>query len=436
MVPLRRAIIRWMRPGVHVAFCAVALAFALAGCGGSASSSSPTDVPASATTVAADACAAMRWPDAACAREAGQLVADIEQHVVGVAPQTAHVDCSHPVEIVAYAQADWLGLAKTFADAPRGCTDIWIGIPTQEGADHAWLTTRRGVKERFARLGDNVHAMPTVDFDDWNAWGKTHPNVSWLRRGQLARADMERAGYDFAAGDRWALNEVPILAVSSVETRNAVRDLLIGLQGDQEMPSGIVYSVIQPQNQLDPVVAARELDSWADDADFWRAARRATLVWSDEAYADIRATCEVGTSYAQQAQALSRYAFFRKALVERFAAVALPDLHAVLDRSIPLANGAWSWTHAYGWTAVPASVMADFARVQLRAMAKPWEGHLLVGVAWAPKRPDGMSARAYGLGLARTAAALRDQAVWMASADAALTKPKPCAWPGAKLRAW
>ena len=353
--------------------------------------------------------------------------ADLERVAVVPSPAVAGARCATPVQVTGYAQDDWIGLARTLATAPPGCLQAWIGVPTIEGADHAWITPAPHMKETFARLGPAVRPMPTVDFDDWSAWGTAHPGVSWLERGAIARRLMESAGYDFAAGDRWALNEVPIAAVTSQETRNALRDLLRGLQGAAGAPTGVAYAVIPIQAEGSVEAQAAALRPLLQDRAFWAAADRALITWSDEAYADVRNTCEPATSYLRQANALASYAFARQTIARDAASGASPEARAVLERSVPLANAAWRWSEAYGWTDVPADVMATFVRVQVQAMARPLAGgvSLAGGFAWAPKD-------ARGTQLATVAAALRDQLVAINSVEMSVTPP-PCSWPGARL---
>ena len=350
--------------------------------------------------------------------------ADLEGAVVRPTGAAASARCTAPVEVIAYAQDDWLGLARTFAAAPPGCVEAWIGVPTIEGADRAWITTAPGMKEKFARIGPNVHPMPTVDVDDWTAWGLKHPGVSWRERGAMALRGMQQAGYDFAAGDRWALNEVPIAAETDAAVRADIRDLLIGLHGDAAMRTGVAYAVI-PQQTGGAAATTARFAAMLGDRSFWVAADRAILAWSDEAYADVRNTCEPGATYLQQADALAAYAYARRTAARAAAAQASPEARAVLERVVPLANAAWRWPDAYGWTDVPAETMADFVRVQVHAMARPSGRQLVAGFAWAPKQ-------ASPAGLSQIAAALRDELVIIAS-DPMRDEPKPCSWPGARI---
>ena len=361
----------------------------------------------------------------------------VERPVASPSAAVAGATCAQPARVIAYAQDDWIGLAEDFAAAPAGCIEAWISVPTEEGADKAWLTTRTGMRERFARIGANVHPMPEVNFNDWNAWGKDHPDVSWLERGRRARAEMERAGYDFGRGDRWALNEVPIAALESEPDRAAVRDLVRGLQGSSPQPTGVVYVVMQEQSSgLTPALEA-ELRGWFADTAFWAEMRKAVDAWSVEAYASVRDTCQPGLGASAQVAGVRAYADHRIAVAER---MSLPDgaaVRAVLERSVPLVNGAWAWQDAYGFTAVPPAVMRRFVEVQVAAMARRLTGddRPTVGFAWAPRRPDGMADAAYRRELGLVAAAIRDAVVNEVRTDGRVA-PAPCRYPDASLADW
>ena len=386
-------------------------------------------VVAGAVVLVGTACGGTATPRAgeALDPEPRAPIADVETEVAAPSPETAALRCEAPIEVVVYAQDDWIGLARTFAAAPPGCVVAWIGVPTEEGRDRAWLTTRPHMKEQFARIGSNVHPMPTVDFDDWQAWGRAHPGVSWRERGVMARRGMEAAGYDFAAGDIWALNEVPIDVETDPSTRTAVRDLLTGLEEGSAGPTGVAYAVIPVQAEGSIAQRAEPLRPLFADRSFWVAANRALLAWSDEAYADVRTTCEPGASYERQADALMDYAFARRSVARAASEDAAPEARSMLERTVPLANAAWRWTEDYGWTDVPVATMADFVRVQIHAMSRPYGSpdRIFAGFAWAPRS-------APRAGLARIAAAVRDELVTIASQPMRDTPP-PCSWPGARI---
>ena len=374
---------------------------------------------------------------ARCARDAQPPIEKVGTSTVAVSQRTASATCVSPADVIAYAQDDWIGLAETFAVAPEGCLEVWISVPTEPGADGAWLTTRKGMKQRFAKIGANVHPMPEVNFNAWNKWGESHPDVSWIERGKRARREMEQAGYDFGKGDRWALNENPYTLLTDPEARVATRDFVVGLHAGSSQPAGVIYSVMHPQNIPHGAQLVNELREWFKQESFWKVMAEATLYWSEEAYADIRSTCQSGASSAEQITVLRGYAFHREAIAKAIATSSQSPLRKVMSRGVPLINGAWAWADAYGFTAVPIGVMDRFIGLQVSAAARKLEGQdfLTVGFAWAPKRPDGMSQKRFSKDLGTLVTSIRDQAI-EANRVGTRSTPKPCSWPGAKLQPW
>ena len=108
-----------------------------------------------------------------------------------------------------------------------------------------------------------------------------------------ARAEMEKAGYDFHRGDRWALNEVPVAALRSGADRDAVRDLVRGLQGRSRSPTGVVYVVMSMQSDSMTAELKDQLAEWYAEAPFWADMRKAVVAWSVEAYASVLDTLTI-----------------------------------------------------------------------------------------------------------------------------------------------
>ena len=429
-----------LRRIAHVAPLVV-VAIILGGCAGG--SDSPTDSAAQPTTpaaahVSADPCSKTATHHSnlrqRCVR--GSEVEEVARPVVQPDAKTQSATCERPALVQAYAQDDWIGLAKSLAAAPEGCLEAWISVPTEPGADGAWLTTRPRMKQRFAAIGDNVHPMPEVNFNEWNAWGKKNPSVSWLERGRRARAEMEKAGYDFDNGDHWAFNEVPVAALVDDADRDAVQDLVRGLQGDSPKPTGVLYIVMPRQEQgLTPELGA-ELRDWFSDESYWREMKRSVVSYSVEAYASIKDTCEARTTADQQMLQLRGYAFHHMTLAERFVPSKKSPARTVVERSVPLTNGAWSWSDAYGFTAVPLPLMQKFIALQVQATIRALsDGTPVVGFAWAPKRPDGIGDAAYRRNLAALAGTFRDAVVNEIRAGDQKSVP-PCRYAGAKLVRW
>ena len=163
----------------------VVVAIILGGCAGGSDSSTDNAAQStnpSAAYVSADPCSKSGTYNSnlsqRCVR--GKEVEEVARTVVQPDTKTQSATCEQPVLVQAYAQDDWIGLAKSLAAAPEGCLDVWINVPTEMGTDNAWLTTRAHMKERFAAIGKNVHPMPEVNFNDWNANGTSFRTLRWL----------------------------------------------------------------------------------------------------------------------------------------------------------------------------------------------------------------------------------------------------------------
>ena len=118
-------------------------------------------------------------------------------------PYAVGADC-RPLRAVFYAATDWLRLATKLAAAASPCAQYYVSVPpvvadkTKPRPDQAW---------RIRALGPNVHALAEIHFTAWQKW-VTSTGSGWYQAGVEARRRMASAGYDVAAGDTWALNEL------------------------------------------------------------------------------------------------------------------------------------------------------------------------------------------------------------------------------------
>jgi hypothetical protein len=74
--------------------------------------------------------------------------------------------------------------------------------------------------------------------------------------------------------------------------------------------------------------------------------KRSVVSYSVEAYASIKDTCAASTTADQQMLQLRGYAFHHMFLAERFVPSKKSPARTVVERSVPLTNGAWSWSDA------------------------------------------------------------------------------------------
>src|SRR6476659_698064 len=148
-----------------------------------------------------------------------------------------------PLHAVFYAATDWLRLATKLAAQASPCAQYSVSIPplvadkTKPRPDQAW---------RIRALGPSFHALAEIHLTAWQKWVNAG-NGSWYEAGVEARRRMAAAGYDVAAGDTWALNELSSAVRRGDGTwRTNVRELMRGLYdagGEQAPARGDVFMV-------------------------------------------------------------------------------------------------------------------------------------------------------------------------------------------------
>src|SRR5262249_61609447 len=112
-------------------------------------------------------------------------------------------DCGRR-RVVFWAAPDWRRLATSLAADPSPCAQYLVSVPpltadkSQPRADEAW---------RIRALGTSFHALAEINVTGWTAWVNANGG-DWYAAGVEARRRMAAAGYDVAAGDTWALNEL------------------------------------------------------------------------------------------------------------------------------------------------------------------------------------------------------------------------------------
>ena len=175
-----------------------------------------------------------------------------------------------PLRAVFYAATDWLRLATRLAADASPCADYSISVPplvadkTQPRADQAW---------RIRALGPAFHALAEINVTGWSTWVST-TGGSWYEAGVEARRRMAAAGYDVAAGDTWALNELSSAVRQGAGSARAnMRAFLDGLHdGDGALPAarGAVFITGMGQGPAELSVYQSRLQDWYEDEGFWR----------------------------------------------------------------------------------------------------------------------------------------------------------------------
>jgi hypothetical protein len=321
-------------------------------------------------------------------------------------------DCQ-PLRAVFYAGTDWLRLTTKLAANPSPCAEYYVSVPplvadkTQPRADQAW---------RIRALGPAFHALAEINVTGWSTWVSTTGN-SWYSAGVEARRRMAAAGYDVAAGDSWALNELSsAVRQGAGSARGNMRAFLNGLyDGDGALPParGAVFITGMSQATGELSVYQARLQDWYEDEGFWNDMSRYVGDWSQELYGDVRTYAVADATPATRRDALNEYLQHQLSLAAAAPEAAAAARGFLSTASNPLANAAWQYDAAFGWTNVPVELMQDYVSAQTYATRAA--GNSRFGFAWAPKNLTVMPATDFAAQtdtlLVRLAAAIADSAV-------------------------
>ena len=139
---------------------------------------------------------------------------------------------------------------------------------------------------------------------------------------------MAVAGYDVAAGDTWALNELSsAVRQGTGNARANMRAFLNGLyDGDGTLPAarGTVFVAGIGQGTTDLSLYQARLQDWYEDAAFWSDLSRFASDWSQEVYGDVRHYAVAGAARETRRDRLNEYLQHQTAL----AGVAPPSADA------------------------------------------------------------------------------------------------------------
>jgi uncharacterized repeat protein (TIGR01451 family) len=294
-----------------------------------------------------------------------------------------------PLRAVFYAPTDWFRLTTKLAATRSACAQYYVSVPPL-ASDKTRL--RSGEAERIRALGPEFHALAEINVTGWSSWVTATGN-SWYAAGLEARRRMAAAGYDVALGDTWALNELSSAVRQGVGVARAnMRAFLQGLyDGDGVLrPSvrGVVFVAGIGQATSDLSVYQARLQEWFEDAAFWSDVSRYASDFSQEVYGDLRTYAVAGTTREARRDSLNEYLQHQASL----AAVAPGSgdaARAFLAATYsPLANAAWQYDAAFGWTNTPADLMQDYISAQTYAMRAA--GNSRFGFAWSPANLAGI----------------------------------------------
>jgi hypothetical protein len=128
-------------------------------------------------------------------------------------------------EVVVYTASGWNALADGLRDAASPCAHYYLSIPAVDDGTGRKTMPRAAEAARMRARGARFHAL--AEFH-WTSWNNT-AGMTWLAKGVEFRRRMAAAGYDVAAGDGWAINELPSSARTDLTIQRAIRDVVRGL---------------------------------------------------------------------------------------------------------------------------------------------------------------------------------------------------------------
>ncbi len=320
-----------------------------------------------------------------------------------------------PLRGVFYAATDWLRLATKLAATPSPCAQYYVTIPPIVGNK---TNLRPGEAARIRALGPNFHALAEFHWTTWSRW-IAESGSTWYAAGVEMRRRMAEAGFDIAAGDTWAVNEFPSTVRSGAgDARANARELVRGLyEGDGTRTArGAVFIVGLGQPTTNVSVYQTNLQNWLADTAFWTDMSTFVSDWSQEVYGDFRRYAVPGAPIAQRRDYLNDY-LQHTLFLTRAGPPTIELARGFLQTAFsPVANAAWQYESAYGWTFVPVDEMRAFVSAQVYALrsfsvtAGLAQDHW--GFAWQPRNGSGLSAGDFaaqtGSILDRLGAAIRD----------------------------
>jgi len=344
-------------------------------------------------------------------------------------------DC-RPLRAVFYTASDWLRLATKLAGAASTCAEYYISIPPIV-ADKT--TFRYDQPWRIRALGPNFHVLAEIHMNAWSTWVANNGG-SWYAAGVEARRRMAASGFDVASGDSWSVNELSsAVRRGDGDARANVRDLIRGLyEGDGTGPrvTGAVLVAGFSQSGTYLSVYKSNLQAWFEDTAFWNDMSSYVSDWAQEVYGDVRNYAAADATLPERRDALEAYLAHELTLANAGPDEVAPARSFLRSAYNPLANAAWQWDSAYGWTAVPYAQMQDFVSAQTYALRslQPLSGSPIdrFGFAWAPKVPATMTSADFatqsGYVLDRLAAAIRDSGTPADPADPGIGACSPEGW--------
>jgi len=299
--------------------------------------------------------------------------------------------CRWPVEVVVWDAQQWMRLGQQFAAHPTPCAEYYLSVPGI--ADHK-TTLRRGAAEDIRALGPQFHAMAEFHWGAWHEWVEQGGHT-WAEAGREFRRRMAEAGYDVAAGDTWAINELPSSMRKNTpgartHARNLVRALHEGNPGD-DLARGAAFIVGVGQEMVNYSFYKPQLEDWLCDADFWVDMNVAVRWWGQEVYANPQRSCFDGVTGARS-EAINEFIQHFPRLAAAGPSCAATARSYLSRAYVPLVGAAWKSDVGYGDTRITLDQMKHHVSTEIYA-TRAWAGdHRYpdgrVGLAWAPHNLD------------------------------------------------
>ncbi len=284
-----------------------------------------------------------------------------------------------------YNQSAWNLLADALAADASPCANYYLSLPAV--GDPKTDPRGGGEAARMRGRGPRFHALAEFHWTSWH--GVT--GMTWYQRGVEFRRRMADAGYDLAAGDTWAINELPSSVRSDPTVRAQVRNLVRGLYdgpAGSAHTRGVVFTIGMGQETTYLTTYKTNLRNWLSDDAFWSDMNAYARFWAQEVYADPSFVCTPGTTTGDRSQHINAFVEH----VARMAAAgpaASATAQSYMNRSYtPLMNAVWrSAASGYGDTMIPLAQMQHHVSGQVYA-ARAWSNtHLYpdgrLGFAWA-----------------------------------------------------
>ena len=305
------------------------------------------------------------------------------------APRVRSLMTCRPVNLVFYAETDWLRLAQKLAANPSPCAQYYISIPPLAADKTSPRTAQPGL---IHALGPQFHVIYEFNLTGWRTW-VDGGNGTWYQAGvEWRRRIRDTASFD-SGRDIWGLNELGS-ATRTGNTQRAnqlesMRGLYDGPAGDPPV-KGLVWTtgMSQSTTNLAPY-KLNELESWYGDAAYWAAVGQYVQFWSQENYGDIRRWAVPGANLGTRTAYLTDYLEHIEILAGVGPEAVSTAKDTIRTTDAPLGNAAWAWSSGYGWTYADYVLMKAFVANQVYAFrhsqaGTPWRAGDAFGLAWAP----------------------------------------------------